>query len=722
MPIMARSNFVRSLMATVALLFFTITASSAFEEVSFGSIDDYALSDIGLGVGDLLVGPEPETIEELPVNEAPAGTHKHTKRVGSGAPYWVSQIKRQGKNPYAYNQSFVIWRNVKDYGAKGNGDTDDTDAINRAGSEGNRCGLGCDSRLAEAAIVYFPAGTYILSSPAIMYYHSAYVGDANNLPTLKATPEFDAIGVLDANVYLPYGFNWYANQNNMWRQVRNFIIDITEVPPNRPVHCIHWQVAQATSLQNIVFNMAPARPGDGSQQKGVFMDNGSGGWLEDLIFNGGNVGLFGGNQQFTVANITFNNCVTAIFQNWNWVFMYSHVEINNCVVGLDITQGGDIPATGSVILMDAVIRNTQIGVLTSFSGKSTPVSAGTLILDNVDFVNTNPAIAYPNLTVIAEGNRKIDSFLQGRVYSAYESSYEENNLTCYGPAAKAARIQQQVGAPPKPQILLDARGQYFLRSKPQYEGVPVEKFKSSMDFGCLGDGVTDETDCVQRFLNSIQPDELAYFDHGSYVITDTIECPINIKIVGEFWPIIMVMDTGNFGDMENPKVAWRVGQPGDVGAVEITDMLFETRGPTPGAIIFEWNLAHTEPGAAGMWDTHFRIGGTNGTLLQANNCAKRPTVPHGADKCWCAFLLMHVTSTAKMIMSNNWGWVADHEMDLEDHNQIDIYNGRGLLVESQGPVWIWGSSFEHSMLYNYNFANAKNIFIGVIQSETAYVT
>lgn len=58
-------------------------------------------------------------------------------------------------------------------------------------------------------------------------------------------------------------------------------------------------------------------------------------------------------------------------------------------------------------------------------------------------------------------------------------------------------------------------------------------------------------------------------------------------------------------------------------------------------------------------------------------------------------------------------------MDLSDHNQIDIYNGRGMLVESQGPVVIYGSAFEHSMLYNYQVANAKDLWMGVIQSETA---
>jgi glucan 1,3-beta-glucosidase len=720
---MARTTTVRNVIATITVLLMVITSVTGINEINFGSLEDHALTEFDLKMRDpdLFIGPKVETIiEEL--DEAPPDTHRHEKRYGSGTPYWVSQIKRQGKTPYGNQTDFVIWRNVKDFGAKGDGVTDDSAAINAASALGNRCGLGCDSRLSESVIVYIPAGTYMISTRIIMYYNTALWGDANNLPILKALPSFDEIGVLESNVYLPYGFNWYANQNNMWRQVKNLVVDITAVPPNRVVSCIHWQVAQATSLQNMVFIMAPATPGDGSQQKGIFMDNGSGGWLEDLIFYGGNTGLFAGNQQFTIVNATFYKCNTAIFQNWDWVFLYKDITINDCPVGFDMTQGGDIPATGSVILLDTVINNAQVGVLTSFSGKSTPAGAGTLVLDNVDFVNTDPAISYPNLTVIASGNRKIDHFLQGRVYSAYESTYQgENNLTCYGPAARAARVQQQAGSIPKSQNLLRPDGTYFYRQKPQYEGVPVTKFRSSMDFGCLGDGVTDETACVQNFLNSIKPDEIAYFDHGYYIITDTIECPINIKITGEFWPVLMVMDTGNFGDINNPKVAFRVGKPGDVGTIEITDILLETRGPTPGAIILEWNLAGSAPGAAGMWDTHFRIGGTNGTMLQSNNCAKAPGKAHGADpNCYCAFLLMHVTTTASLLMANNWGWVADHEMDLDDHNQIDIYNGRGLLVESNpGPVWIYGSSFEHSMLYNYNFANAKNVFAGHIQHETA---
>jgi glucan 1,3-beta-glucosidase len=46
--------------------------------------------------------------------------------------------------------------------------------------------------------------------------------------------------------------------------------------------------------------------GAGSAHQGLFMENGSGGFMGDLIFNGGKYGIWVGNQQFTVRNLTVN--------------------------------------------------------------------------------------------------------------------------------------------------------------------------------------------------------------------------------------------------------------------------------------------------------------------------------------------------------------------------------------------------------------------------------
>jgi glucan 1,3-beta-glucosidase len=46
---------------------------------------------------------------------------------------------------------------------------------------------------------------------------------------------------------------------------------------------------------------------------------------------------------------------------------------------------------------------------------------------------------------------------------------------------------------------------------------------------------------------------------------------------------------------------------------------------------------------------------------------------------------------------------------------------RGFLFESQnGPIWLYGTAAEHSVLYDYQFSHASNIFMGAIQHETAY--
>jgi glucan 1,3-beta-glucosidase len=123
-----------------------------------------------------------------------------------------------------------------------------------------------------------------------------------------------------------------------------------------------------------------------------------------------------------------------------------------------------------------------------------------------------------------------------------------------------------------------------------------------------------------------------------------------------------------------------------------------------------------------MWDTHWRIGGSAGTELQGDRCLKNPYVTHGANaSCVGSFLLLHVTATGSLYMENNWGWVADHELDMNPYigQQVDIYNGRGALIESQAGVWMVGTAFEHSQLYNYQISNANAVYLGAIQSETA---
>lgn len=92
--------------------------------------------------------------------------------------------------------------------------------------------------------------------------------------------------------------------------------------------------------------------------------------------------------------------------------------------------------------------------------------------------------------------------------------------------------------------------------------------------------------------------------------------PKNIRVVGEHWALIMAAGTSTWMDQANPKAVFKVGQAGDVGSVEFSNLIFETMGPQPGAILMEWNLGQASQGSNGLWDVHFRIGGSAGTKLQ----------------------------------------------------------------------------------------------------------
>ena len=83
--------------------------------------------------------------------------------------YWMETIKRQGVSAYG-TPGYKVFRNVKDYGAVGDGNADDTVAINKAIADGGRCGLGCNSTSTTPAIIYFPSGTYAVSKPLNQFY------------------------------------------------------------------------------------------------------------------------------------------------------------------------------------------------------------------------------------------------------------------------------------------------------------------------------------------------------------------------------------------------------------------------------------------------------------------------------------------------------------------------------------------------------------------------
>ncbi|KAJ7273179.1 pectin lyase fold/virulence factor [Mycena rebaudengoi] len=586
-------------------------------------------------------------------------------------PFWLEAIKHQGISAYNPNpQSYQVFRNVRDFGAKGDGITDDAEAIK----------------------------TYLVSQSLKAYYYTQLIGDPKNPPTLLAASSFNDLAVIDADPYIPggNGAQWYQNQNNFFRSVRNFVIDVRRVPATMSQGTgIHWQVAQATSLMNIRVEMSTA-PDTAHQGEYfefiscIWMENGSGGLMSDLVFNGGKFGIWVGNQQFTVRNITINNAADGCDGGWT----FQGVFINNCQIGFDLLNG-----LGAEAIIDAVVRDTPIFVRSGSPNDGTLTTS--LVLSNIQLNNVPTAVASAEGTMILSGGDDMDHRLG------------------------------QIPSPHKPAVLLDSAGRIFGKPHPQYANYHISQFVSVRDEGATGDGKTDDTEAIKRALGKCVGHKILFFDAGTYIVTSTITIPAGSRIVGEAWSGISGSGPA-FQDQDNPQVVVRVGEAGSQGVIEITDIIFSTVGPAAGAIVVEWNIKETTQGSAGAWDTHIRLGGSAGTNLEAATCLP------GSDPsgCMAAFMALHLTPGSTAYLEGTWVWLADHWLDGDGDSKLSIYSGRGILSESQGPVWLIGTTCkysmgstlntakvftaEHHVMYQYQLLNARNHYMGLIQTETPY--
>lgn len=574
--------------------------------------------------------------------------------------------------------------------------------------------------------MYFPAGTYSISAPIIDYYYTQIIGNPNDLPVIKATSNFTELALIDGDQYQPgnamnpSGILGFKSTNVFYRQIRNLVLDTTSAASDVSVNGIHWPTAQATSLQNIIFRLSDA---PGTQHQGLFVEAGSGGFMGDLIFYGGLAGAVLGNQQFTSRNLSFYNSVQAINQIFDWSWTYKSITISNCSVGLNMTSGGSSSqAVGSVTFIDSTIADTPLGILTSHDSEVSSFSNGSLILENVSFKNVQTAVRGPkNTTALAgtSGSMEVAAWGQGHQYSPT------------GPASFQGTIPEFFR--PKG---LSSGDVYYQRSKPNYATMPMSQFLSTRTFGAKGNGVADDTAALQKTINAASlSGKLVFFDAGTYRVTNTLYVPRNSKLIGESYSVIMSSGTF-FADMRHPKPVVQVGQPGEVGNVEWSDMIISTQASQPGAVLIEWNLASLGDNS-GMWDVHTRVGGFAGSHMQNADCpapvnsdgpsisnatfsnttaptpwkllfqnsslagwsSTTPSLAHtnssnASSSCLGAFMSMHITESATgLYMENVWLWTADHDLDSTLPNYADtnttVYAGRGLYIESRkGNIWL----------------------------------
>jgi hypothetical protein len=525
------------------------------------------------------------------------------------------------------------------------------------------------------------------------------------------TDAVGGVGLIDGDPYGPRGLTTGAT-NVFWRQIRNLIIDTTLIAATTKAIGIHWPTGQATSIQNVVINMNSQA---NTLHQGIFIEEGSGGFIGDIIFNGGNYGGFWGNQQFTMRNITARNVKTAIYQIWDWGWTYSQLNIINCSIGIDMSNGGpDAQTVGSVTLLDSTFTDVNIAIKTSHNVNSKPIAAGGLVVENVRLTRVGVAIQGPGSTTALASSPLITGWAARRSIQTQKTDPAPANVE--GPYTPKSR----------PAGLITTDGRFYTRTKPQYANIPASGFLSVRDVGATGDGKTDDTAALQSAINSaLAQNKILFIDHGDYIVKSTILIPAGAKIVGEGYPVIL--SSGSFfNDLNNPQPVIQIGKSGDVGSIEWSDTIVSTQGQQRGAVLIQYNLASPTTQPSGLWDVHTRIGGFAGSNLLLADC---PTTPNTSASlfnlnfnCIAAYTSFHVTASGSgLYLENVWLWVADHDVEDPLVTRITVYAGRGFLSQStNGNIWLVGTSVEHHTKYQYQFASTRNVYMGQIQTETAY--
>ncbi|KAA8645849.1 hypothetical protein EYZ11_010007 [Aspergillus tanneri] len=301
------------------------------------------------------------------------GNNYHCSSSYSSSGYWYEEVEHNGQSSFLssdYKDKYAVFRNVvTDFHADNTGQRDASLAIQKAIQAGSTNGPGRGSHAmgttGQPAIVYLPAGTYLLQAGLQFYVGTVLVGDATNPPVLKAITGFSGDHIIyakDPN---------YVGTINFQIGVKNIVLDSTALDPSLHMTLLDWTVSQATQLSNVGFNM----PMGVSNHAGLSTqyDYNSNLMINDLWFRGGAVGMRLSGQQWAFRNLRFTGTATGVIAGGtDIVFVDCHFEEGD--IGIDASG-----TSGSLTVIDSTGRGLHSLIESVDSGNA----GNAIILENI---------------------------------------------------------------------------------------------------------------------------------------------------------------------------------------------------------------------------------------------------------------------------------------------------------------------------------------------------
>jgi len=616
------------------------------------------------------------TVASSPVRDAGPAISREDKRQTTS--FWYANMDHTG-NARGYapdldgDYQYAVYKAV----APGDG-AGIQQAINEGTNGATRHGQWLAS---QPRVVYIPPGTYSISETIYMNTDTILMGDATNPPTLKAAAGFSGSQLLNGQDPT----TGVSGELSFAVGLKNIILDTTSIGGGNDFTALYWGVAQVAQLQNVKITMPSSSGGEG--HTGIRLGRGSTLGLADVRVERGQNGIWhDGHQQALYKSIYFyQNTVGMLITGGATISLFAPTFET---VGTAVLCTGGSPYIG---IVDA--RSINSGV--TFKTTVYP----SFLIENLSKDTTTDIAQGPDGTLLT-GSSHVDTY-------TYGNTVGRNPV--YG-ATTTTNTRPQALAP---------GGRYPVLPAPNYASSTVADFinvkdpKQNGGLTVLGDNTKDESQTLNQILQlAARTNKIAYFPFGKYRVDDTLLVPVGSRIVGEAWATI----TGNgskFKDEKNPRPVVKVGNVGDVGVAQISDMRVTVSDVLPGAILVQFNMAGSKPGDVALWNSLITIGGTRGASALTDNCGD------AKNECKAAFLGMHFTAQSSAYVENVWNWVADHVTE-DFSGGSNIAAKGGALVESTRGTWLHALGSEHYWLYQLNLRKASNVMVSMLQSETNY--
>jgi hypothetical protein len=559
-------------------------------------------------------------------------------------------------------------RNVRDFGARGDGVTDDTAAIQTAIGRGR-------------GITYFPSGTYVVSQELKVWseYGSAHlVGDySGKRPTLLLKAKTPGFGDPAKPAYVVRFYEHSPpNIKTAWGDTFGSQLDginITMEKDNPGAIAIDHAGAQNSFIRNCDITM------DGNLAGISWLPGDS--VNENITITGGHVGIQheAGQWPATLKGCTFRNQTVAAVDAYQCGLVFQGCLFDGCEVGIRVPDG-TYPAA-QLCLEDCIFTNLRGGkaILGSIASRFDWL----LAMKNVYLKNVPSIVHWSDSSAAhvagqASGWCRADDVSHGVRW--------ENGIKTRSDGMSFRKVTANVAGPQfVPADFVDR-----IPKKPDCLNVKTE-------FGAHGNGVDDDTVAIRNAIDKAG-DKPIWFPIGVYKVADTIQLKKDTKLIGEHCiltdiKLVPAAVDRSFDDPAHPKPLIDTVDDATGSAIfaHFRSSLYKDNPATAGTVEF-----------SGLVGIRWRVGRHSIVDdIYSHNVA------YGSEERQTGFAALVVTGQGGGHLRNIFApWAK--------------CSGPGQLVieGTSEPLNLYGMSFEHCVEKPEVFiANSKNVTFWQLQSE-----